>query len=512
MELNDLLAIDSIHDKPQELQLDIIGSLFDLSFDHNRLDGLDHAFSLAAQIDPAGLDKALLPIFYYDLSNGWSYYRKIKYHQKQESWLFQMEELTKEIFFLRKAIACPGFEVIAPERKCQIFTNLGNSFSFIGRFVEAQAYFQMALKIIPDFAMAIGNMANGQFYYGRILYDNIHANLFMANAFHLLKDALRYKKGLHPSAAYGFQQMHDWLEQYISGNFPAAYLKDFPELNDFDLGEQKDLKDYRLWCLSRTLFVNPLNDLGPHTVASHDCLNLPTVTLPANRPPVCVNLFNQIKQEFATARYAFYMSISNTGPHLSDEDVPLIETMESIRYSYYIEQLKIAFRLSYSILDKIAYLLNDYLELNIALSKVSFRSLWYDPKKQLHPFFVNSENWALRGLFWLSKDLYEKDMDYDAVLEPDAQEIAAIRNFIEHKGFKIVSDSPPLFDVFSEPDISYSITRSAFEQKTMKLLKLTRAAIMYTALAISHEEQRKVFDHSKSMPVTSNTVPRYTRI
>jgi hypothetical protein len=511
MELKDFLAIETLEEHAQEQQIDIIGTLFDLAFDNNSLIGLDHAFKLIKQINFEDLRAPILTILYYDLSNGWSYYRKIRYNGTQDSWLFQMEELTNEILYLRKAVASPGFTEIDPGRQCQIYTNLGNSFSFMGRFVEAQDYWHKAIGVMQDFAMAIGNMANGLFHYGRALYDNVHTNLFMAYAYHYLVDALKFKSRLHEDAAKGFQELHDWLKNYISSSFPEVYLQDFPELNDYNLGNDQDLKDYRLWCLSHKLFVNPLNDLGSHTVASYDCLNLPTVTLPMDRPPVCLNLYNQIKQEFATARYSFYISTSNGSPHLSDTDVPLVETMEMIRYSYYIEQLKISFRLAYSILDKIAYLLNDYLELKIEHSKVSFRGLWYVNKKQLRPFFEKSDNWALRGLFWLSKDLYEKEMDFDAVLEPDAKEVAAIRNYIEHKGFKIVSDLPRLFEFFKEPDISYSITRTEFEQKTMKLLKLTRAAIMYTAIAISHEEKKKDFTVIKGVPISSATIPDYMR-
>lgn len=511
MEFKELLKLETLEGHPEELQIDIIGILFDMSFDNNSLDGLSHAFNLAAQIKENNLTPVNLTILYYDLSNGWSYYRKIKYKGTQQDWQFQMQELTNEIIHLRKAIASPGFDKIDAERQCQIYTNLGNSFSFIGRFVEAQAYWDRAISIRPDFAMAIGNMANGMVHYGRSLYDNVHTNLFFAYAYHHVANALRYKNLLHEGAATGFQGLHDWLKNIISKNFPKEYLEHFPNLDDYDLGDDQNLKDYRLWCLEKKLFVNPLNDLGPHNVASHDCLNLPTVTLPANRAPVCLNLYNQIKQEFATARYSFYVSTSGGDQHFSDTDVPLVETMEMIRYSFYVEQLKISFRLAYSILDKIAYLLNDYLELQIELSKVSFRGLWYTNKQQLRPFFEKSDNWALRGLYWLSKDLYEKEMDFDAVLEPDAKEVAIIRNYIEHKGFKIVSDQPPLFASFKEPDISYTISRKKFEQKTMKLLKLTRAAIIYVSVALAHEEKKKDFTGLTGLPVESSIIPAYKR-
>lgn len=513
MSLETLMAIKTIEEFEQHEQIDIVGNLLDLSFDDDNLEGIEHAFKLIHQIDQKKLNNDNYILLHYDIANGYGYLRKMKYKERNKSWLFQVDEITKEIFHLRKAIISIGFESIQVERKCQIYNNLGNVFSFIGRFVEAQDYWNRAIEILPEFAMAIGNKGNGMHFYGKVLYDSIHCNLYHIYAYHYLKKALCLPQYLNKDALTGFQYVADNLEVYILNNFPDSYLKDFPELNDYDLGSDQELKEYRLWCLDNKLFVNPLNDLGSYSTASHDCLNLPTITMSINKPPVCLNLFNQIKQEFATARYSFYISLSGNLQHISDMDVPLVETMETIRYSYYIEQLKISFRLAYSILDKIAYLLNDYLELGVSNHEVSFRKIWYSNinRMELRNFFKDSENWALRGLYWLSKDLYEKDNQYDIVLEPESREIALIRNYIEHKGFKVVSEFKFVDDIFSEEDLSYNISRSDFENKTLKLLKLTRAAIIYLAISISHEEKRKEKNEISAFPISSKLIPGYMR-
>lgn len=511
--LEHLLEIKILKDFDQKEQIDIVGSLFDLSFDERNLKGIEHAFDLSKQIDVTTLDDISLAVFHYVLSNGWSYIRKLRYGGGIKDWSFQTEELTNEIVHLRKAISSKSFADLDIDRQCSMYTNLANSFSYIGRFVEAQEYWNKALLIYPEFAMAIGNRANGLMFYGASLYDDVHNNLFQIFAFHGFKRALEIKQGIHPDAMAGFLHHRDELYAYISGNFSQEYATQLPNLDNFDLGSDKQLLDYRTWCLENRLFINPLNDLGPFADASHDCLNLPTLTLSLKRAPVCINMFNQIKQEFATARYCFYASQDNSKPHFSDVDVVLVETMELVKYSYYIEQLKISFRLTYSILDKIAYLLNDYLNLEIEPNKVSFRGLWYknSNNKVLRPFFTTSENWALRGLFWLSKDLYEKEREFDSVLEPEAKEVASLRNFIEHKGFKVVSDFPGLTSWFEEPDASYSISRKEFELKAMKLLKLTRAAIIYVAIAISKEEDNSNRTNSPAMPIVPSEIPIYTK-
>lgn len=514
LDYDQLMNITDITLFDQADQIDIIGNLFDFSYDLGSLAGIDHGFMLVQQIREDVLEPENSTVLNYDIANGWHYRRNLKYQSSSTAWQFQQEELTKEIFHLRKAVASDGFSRIDLMRQCQIYTNLGNSLSFIGRFVEAQESWNRAIVISPVFAMAIGNKANGLFHYGRVLFDNIHTNLFHVSAYHYLVDALKFSDYLHPEARNGFQGLHDWLKQFIAANFPKEYMTGLPKLNNFDLGNDSELSPYRLWCLENKLYINPLNDLGPYSDASHDCLNMPTLLLPANRAPVCINLYNQVKQEYATARYCFFISTSKCIPHFSDADVPLVETMETIKYSYYVEQMKIAFRLAYSILDKVAFLLNDYLELMIKPNRVSFRGLWYEneQKKQLHSFFMNSDNWALRGLFWLSMDLYEKDSDFDTVLEPEAKEVASIRNHIEHKGFKVVSDISFFPHSYEWEDISYSISRADFEAKTLKLLKLTRAALIYVAIAVSHEEQKKENMGRKAAQFPTDLVPQYMRI
>lgn len=108
-----------------------------------------------------------------------------------------MEELSNEIYYLRKAISSAGFNKVQKERQCQILTNLGNSFSFIGRFVEAQVYWDRAIEILPLFSnQAIGNKGFGMFHYGQILLHDSHKAIFFNHSYHYLKSAIELKQFL----------------------------------------------------------------------------------------------------------------------------------------------------------------------------------------------------------------------------------------------------------------------------------------------------------------------------
>ena len=173
-------------------------------------------------------------------------------------------------------------------------------------------------------------------------------------------------------------------------------------------------------------------------------------------------------------------------------------------YSLSIEKTKIAFRIFYSIFDKIAYFINLYLSLKNNPSKVSFRKIWFTKLNKhlgLNEIISQSKNWALRGLYWLSKDLFEKE--FDVVIEPQAKEIANIRNYIEHKSFKIVESFNHNWT--QETEI-YEIDRDLFTKKTFRLLKLSRSALMYLSFLIYEEESRREKDRGNGKIIPINFI------
>jgi hypothetical protein len=192
-------------------------------------------------------------------------------------------------------------------------------------------------------------------------------------------------------------------------------------------------QDYRRWVLRECLFLNPLNDLGPYSIAAHDVLSLPSYETPLREPPTLIGFFNQMKQEFVSARWLLYEGLHAKGVHFSDRDVLLLNTLDYPTYALAIEKVKVAYRMAYSLFDKIAFFLNDYGKLDIAPHQVYFRTLWYekcDPNRGVRDAFNQSRNLPLRGLFWLAKDLF--DVGFRDVMEPEANALHTIRNYLEH--------------------------------------------------------------------------------
>ena len=262
------------------------------------------------------------------------------------------------------------------------------------------------------------------------------------------------------------------------------------------------------------LFLNPLNDVGPHAIAGRDVMTLPSITVTGSDggpgPPPVIHYFNILKQEFATARYTLYEGIIDRGVHPSDRGVLLYNTLDYPAFGLGVERVKMAFRSAYALLDKLGFMLNVYLNLGHSERQVSFRNLWFKGAKgkELHPALDGLANWPLRGLYWLAKDVFEDT--FREVTEPDAQALYELRNHLEHK-FVGVRDSILLGlapSAFTQPVPGvYAISFDLLVARTLRQLKLARAALIYLALGVHVEERRRRAERGDGlvMPITLDT-------
>jgi len=265
---------------------------------------------------------------------------------------------------------------------------------------------------------------------------------------------------------------------------------------------------YRRWTVARRLFLTPLNEIQEDALSARDPLALPTITtsLDAEFPKI-LGFFSQLKQEYATARFCYYQGVTSVRPHFSDRDVVLIDTQDYPAYGLASEHLKIAFRLAYSLFDKIANLLNEYLKLGVPDKKTSFRTIWYtnqDAGRGIREDVHRPANTALMALFWIAKDLYEREEGFTRALEPDARELAEIRHHLEHKYLRLQLFGSPARVDNAHNASPYSIGLADFERRCQRLLRLARSALIYVSAAVYVEEagrNRGVKRKGVSVPV-----------
>lgn len=488
---NSLMSVENLEGLAPEKALSHIGRLTDLSFDLRKTEGLERSIQLSEELQKRDLDSEHLATSHYFLANAYSYLKTLNRAGTVESWDWEQEEIAKEIFHLRTALRA-GSRL--DEVMCPVLTNLGNLLNEIGRSVEAVEYWDRALNRSSAFAMARGNRGYGLSYYAGSLYDPGHYGVFLKHAHANIKEALLSTE-VHEGARQGFTKIRDWIESVISPDDVDL------DMESFSLGDSNDEINYRKWCLKNRLFLNPLNDLGPYPIAAADVFSLPSVVVGIGEGPYYPGYFNQMKQEFASARYLYYEGITADEPHFSDKEVKLVNTLDYPSYAFAVEKMKASFRIAYSLFDKIAFFLNHYLRLSIPERSVSFRTIWYESqsrKKGLRADFQQRQNWPLRGLFWLSKDLYEDKPGFKDSIQPDAQELNEIRNHLEHKYLKLHEDmwfgpSEREHDVFKAlaDTMAFSMYRRDFEEKALRLLKMVRAGLIYLSLAIHWEERER---------------------
>ena len=417
-------------------------------------------------------------------------------YNAEYAWSWEQDEAVAELLSLRKAIAEPAFEDANIVRSCQTRTNLANRLSNLGRCVEAIEQWSLVLNGWPNFAMALGNRADSIRSYAEHLYDYGHRGIFLkaaaAGYSSALADDVFWDSGPDERARTVFAEH---LGQIEANLVAIDFDHDF-DMDGFSLGETPTEQVYRKWCLEEGLFLNPLNDVSTASVATRDILHLPSHTYKSDEEPRFPAYYNHLKQEYVSARFRLYQSRDGLDGHFIDRDVLILDSTDGGEFGHHIDQLKTAFRSAYSLFDKIGLFLNDYFSVGMKPSTVSFRHVWEQSVKgssrtKLRPAFEGSQNWPLRGLYYLSKDLF--DPEFSEFSSPDAKDLAALRNSAEHRFLTLQH-----YDAGAiATDTHAYITTDNFYTKTLRIMKMARAALIYLSLAMFREETIRAEDRDR---------------
>ena len=469
-----------------------IGKLIDKSYEEKNEKALYDCISSAESIrDNCNTPEDLAVLEYY-IGNAWADLDKIRSSTSQGLWAYNRNEHINAIKSFRRCVSTNNIsDHIRKNIFLQAYTNLGNMFSVSGRIIYAIECWKNALEIEPTFGMAGCNYGHGLIYYASYLYDTNHEALVLRHAYRLLRT---YSS--QPNIPKEAQTVFDSGVEAIKKKLGESFLSKRNEFKKYSLGKTDQEKSYKKWVLDNGLFLNPLNDLFFDTAIAHDVTLLPSMLVRDFSAPVFQGFYNQIKQEYLTARYLFYCyehELSGEGIHFSDKGRCLVDTFDYPQYGFRYEQLKNSFKMLYSLFDKIGYFLNEYLRLGKDKNKVYFKNVWYR-NNQIDPNIEELNNNPLRGLYFLSKDLFSndgKDMEYLEVADPDAKRIYDLRNNLEHKyckihWFKLDETEGDLCN----DTLAFSVTEFELSEKTFRLLRYVREAVIYLSLSVHVEEKK----------------------
>ena len=358
-----------------------------------------------------GVDR--VRVLYY-WSNTFSSIINIKRGVHGYSWDWNQPEAIEDILLLRRAISEPSFEQTDSVLSLQVRTNLANRLDSVGRPIAGFGHRRSVLGRVPHFAKALAGQAQSIAFYARQLYDDGHIPVLLAHARSFFDAALDksalWESGDRDRFASRLRTERDEIDDALQRH---GYDEKF-DLNQWPLGKTKRGRAYRQWCLRERLFLNPLNDAYTESVAATDVLHLPSHTYSVNEAPRFPAYFNLLKQEYVSARYRLYQAIHEEDPRFVMRNVLLLDSGEGQVFGHYTENFRASFRSAYALFDKVALFLNDYFEVGMNPGQVTFRNVWYERKRKsatLRAEFKERPNWPLRGLYFVSKDLFDEDLN-----------------------------------------------------------------------------------------------------
>lgn len=343
------------------------------------------------------------------------------------------------------------------------------------------------------FAMGLGNLGLKLIYYAQLDYDKGHSHLINQKAYQFLEKSLT----TYPTDPNLYQESReDFLSQkeYLLNFYGPDFLNHTHNFEKLDMEEPE--KEYREWCVKNKLCLNSLNEISDEIDIAYDPIHLPSILRQTDEgiDYSFHGLMNQIKQEYASARYFIFEGLEKGETHFSDKHVTMINTLDYPIYGLGIEKVKAGYRAIYSIFDRIAYFINKYFKLELDINRITYKKIWKN-KETNKLYKIMKENYPLIGLYWLFKDISNTKIDdkINHYLDPVISEISNIRNAMEHRYLKILNIYGEIIHDTQETETgSYEIKigYSKFKYLTLNLIKYAKEAIFLLIMSIYVEEKK----------------------
>ena len=422
--------------------------------DEKNIDGMQNFLSTFNKFTPVFEDKFKEARFHYMLGNAYSLLNVPQY----KKWF--SPDLNKVVIHFKKALSLLKKrnidDIYQITLESQVSTNLANYLSQQGRFMCAKKYWHRSILLNNQpiahtaiyqneihVAACLNNDEAKACYHYYLAYQSLLNRLEQPN------DSSRFNDSQLIFDDEGTSHFKKWFEDTFDlGEFKEFYL----HYDESDLTEKE--VDYLNWCGDNNLFIDEL-EIEELKFALHpDSLTLPPITSKINHTLayheelVYHANFDEIKNDFCYARHLIFTALNTKNDEQSFFN-KTFRKLDDLTYSIdniKAQNLKSGFKILYSLFDKIAYFINHFYNINdIAKDKkINFESLFKklgsNKQWQPHPKLAESKNYFLHALFYILKDLRDIS-DQESVsdwLNPELIKICDIRNFIEHRSFKII--------------------------------------------------------------------------
>ncbi|MDM1085778.1 LA2681 family HEPN domain-containing protein [Myroides odoratimimus] len=356
--------------------------------------------------------------------------------------------------------------------KLKISINLANSLTYNFRYIEAIQILDGVLKIDPNFPEAIISKADHLFMYGVILKSCQSTPSLLAEIYLLYEKALKINTlPIHIETACKEKIQHV-VRLLNNDNFSIDRTIKEIEISKLEF---KSHSHYRKFSLNNYLTLNEHSIFCNCIESSLDDLYIgfDGVIIKNDIIPKLELLLNRIKSEFGLVRYNYYKSQCDIEEVFND-DIIFYKHNNNEVTDFSSELLRSSFRTCYGILDKIALGICKLYDINNGV--IYFERFWNDKdKKQI---LASKKNIHLNALYSIACDLNTKT--------GELKHFKNWRNKLEHNLLILVNGKSKR-NIIEEDDFLVTVDLNEFQQKTIHLLQITRAAIITFSFLIHSE-------------------------
>jgi len=361
--------------------------------------------------------------------------------------------------------------------KVRILVNYGNCLDTLGRGMEALYCYDDALKINPEYSMAIGNRALAKVFLANVsgaFRVETYIKAYQEIKLVIENDDLIATGGL--SANESFRRELTKIEgRFKDKSVLQQKLKEAKSKLEFASDFERE---YIEFCRKYKLFLN--FHTGTHDDADSilDSAFIRIIT-PVGDDTTFYSLskkLNEIKEDFLVSKLLLVQSqFKRDDLNSISKKVAFVNTLDYANNNIYSGLLKSAFKNCFNILDKIAFFVNDYLGLNMKDSSISFHRIW-EKAKTVKEEIRTTNNISLFAL-------YDTHLDLDS-----DKRLSKWRNSMTHRKLTVYDSTLTGWD---EKEDNENIGYETMLSETIKLMQLARSAIIYLMNFVEIEENKK---------------------
>ncbi len=482
--LNCLRDLEAKNPKNRMIEFNKVGILINIGKKLRNAEIIKEGVAVGEKLLRGSAFKNYKTNLYYNIANGYIFLYQLEHDRSKIEQIVDNKNLQDAKCYFRKAIKRKSHFDLKIRR--QVWTDYGNCLDALGRGMEALYAYDEALKIDPNFPMAVGNKAEAMKLFADI--SGAYRDAIYIKSYQMLNSALENKdlvKFGSIEARRNFENEATQIEKSCKDKSVLSKNLKHPKYDSTYMTEFE--KFYIKLCLKYNLFLNFHIHEDKCEVSIVDPIFISLVT-PINDNQTFYNLakyINQIKEDYAVARLLLVQSqFKREDFNRISERTTFVNTLDYAIFDIYTGFLKSAFKEAYNILDKISRFINDYYKLGIG-GKIYFTTIWQykvnENEWKIRPKILNSKNISLYALCDIFLDF--KSSYYDRIRN--------IRDASIHERLVIYESGLTNWD---NKEDKYNIGYETMLSQTINLLQLVKSAIIYLINFVQLEEGKKKKD------------------